>query len=174
MTAFSTTKALDLGQVQGTFGTFYGGDYPEDPYNIRAEYGRSDLDQRSRFVGSIVYQPRIFMGNFWTKQLLDNFMFSGTATEATGFPIQAVMSGYPQQIKGNAAIEGGLTGGVMSLKFRRSNCGKAAAATAGLCSWSRFAEHRPAGDTRFPHPRADSFPDLGRCLQRPQSRKHLW
>ena len=123
---YTWAKALDEGQVQGTFGTFYGGNYPEDPYNIKGEYGRSDLDQRSRFTGSVVYQPRIFTDNFWAKQLLDNFMFSGTATETTGFPIQAVMSGYPQQIKGTTAVEGGLTGGVMSSSSGAATAGRPA------------------------------------------------
>ena len=41
----------DDGQVQGANGTFYGGDVPTDPNNIRFDNGPSDIDIRNR--GSI-------------------------------------------------------------------------------------------------------------------------
>ena len=48
---YTLAKASDGGQVPGQFGTFNGTDTPIDPYNRKLEYGRSDLDQRQRFVG---------------------------------------------------------------------------------------------------------------------------
>ena len=117
---YTWSKALDLGQVPGAFGTFYGSDAPLDPNNLRAEYGRSDLDQRNRFVGSVVYQPQVFVGNWWVKHLVDDFIFSGTATETTGFPVTAGLSGYP---KGGA--DGGVTGGVMSSSSGSATNGRA-------------------------------------------------
>ncbi len=106
---YTWAKALDLGQVQGAYGTFYGSDFPLDPNNLRAEYGRSDLDQRNRFIGSLVYQPQLYQSNRWVRHLLDDFIFSGTATETTGFPVTATLSGYP-----SGGADGGVTGGVMS------------------------------------------------------------
>jgi hypothetical protein len=106
---YTWSKALDDDQVAGTFGTFYGGNPVLDPNNLRGEYGRSDLDVRNRFVGSIVYQPMLFKSNKYANYLVDGFIFSGTATEQTGFPIVASLSGYP-----SGGADGGVTGGVMS------------------------------------------------------------
>ena len=106
---YTWSKALDDDQVAGTYGTFYGGNPVLDPNNLKAEYGRSDLDVRNRFVGSVVYQPMLFQDNRYVKYLLDGFIFSGTATEQTGFPIVASLSGYP-----SGGADGGVTGGVMS------------------------------------------------------------
>ena len=106
---YTWSKALDDDQVQGAFGTFYGGNPPLDPNNLKAEYGRSDIDVRNRFVGSVVYQPALFRNNKIAKQLVDGWIFAGTATEQTGFPIVALLSGFP-----SGGADGGVTGGVMS------------------------------------------------------------
>jgi hypothetical protein len=106
---YTWSKALDDDQVAGTYGTFYGGNPVLDPNNLKGEYGRSDLDVRNRFVGSVVYQPMFFKSNKYAKYLVDGFIFSGTATEQTGFPIVASLSGYP-----SGGADGGVTGGVMS------------------------------------------------------------
>ena len=45
---FTWAKATDTGQVQGANGTFYGGDVPSDPNNIRFDNGPSDMDIRNR------------------------------------------------------------------------------------------------------------------------------
>jgi len=106
---YTWSKALDDDQVSGTYGTFYGGNPVLDPNNLKAEYGRSDLDVRNRFVGSLVYQPTLYKDNKYVKYLLDGFVFAGTATEQTGFPVVAALSGYP-----SGGADGGVTGGVMS------------------------------------------------------------
>ena len=103
------SKALDDDQVQGAFGTFYGGNPPLDPNNLKAEYGRSDIDVRNRFVGSVVYQPALFRNTKIAQRLVDGWIFAGTATEQTGFPIVALLSGFP-----SGGADGGVTGGVMS------------------------------------------------------------
>ena len=106
---YTWSKALDDDQVSGTYGTFYGGNPVLDPNNLKGEYGRSDLDVRNRFVGSLVYQPMLFPNNKYVKYLVDGFVFAGIATEQTGFPIVASLSGYP-----SGGADGGVTGGVMS------------------------------------------------------------
>ena len=55
---YTLAKAVDGGQVPGQFGTFNGTDTPIDPYNRKLEYARSDLDQRHRFVGNLVWIPQ--------------------------------------------------------------------------------------------------------------------
>jgi hypothetical protein len=106
---YTWAKALDDDMVSGAFGTFYGGNPILDPNNIKGENGRSDIDMRERFIGTILWKPEIMLGNKFMKQGLDGFTFSGTATESTGFPIVASMSGT---ITGGA--DGNIYGGSMS------------------------------------------------------------
>ncbi len=47
---YTWARATDTGQVGGNSGTFYGGDVPLDPNNIRLENGPSDTDIRNRFT----------------------------------------------------------------------------------------------------------------------------
>jgi outer membrane receptor protein involved in Fe transport len=106
---YTWAKAMDDDMVSGAFGTFYGGNPVLDPNNIKGEYGRSDIDMRERFIGTVLWRPEFFEGNKWMKQGLDGFTFSGTATESTGFPIVASMSGT---VTGGA--DGNIYGGAMS------------------------------------------------------------
>ncbi len=90
---YTWAHASDDGQVEGTNGTFYGGDVPLDPNNIRLENGPSDIDIRNRGTLSFVYQPQLMMENKVVKNLLDDFMFSGTEIASGGEPIYLGMSG---------------------------------------------------------------------------------
>lgn len=109
------SKALDDDQVQGAYGTFYGGNPVLDPNNLHAEYGRSDLDVRNRFVGTLLWNPRFMMENHFMKHGLDAFTFSGTATESTGFPIVAGMN-TPSSVLASTpkAADGNIYGGTIS------------------------------------------------------------
>ena len=112
---YTWSKALDDDQVQGAFGTFYGGNPVLDPNNLKGEYGRSDIDMRGRFVGTILYTPAISSGSRFTRELVNGFTFSGTATESTGFPIVASMNSPASVIKSTpAAADGNIYGGAMS------------------------------------------------------------
>ena len=90
---YTWSHATDTGQVQGSNGTFYGGDTPLDPNNIKRDNGNSDIDIRNRFVMSFVYQPRLFMNNRWIKQIVDGFSFAGAEVASGGQPIFLGMSG---------------------------------------------------------------------------------
>jgi hypothetical protein len=90
---YTWARATDTGQVAGTFGTFYGGDTPLDPNNIRRDNGPSDTDVRNRFALSFVYQPQLFQDNKWAKQIIDGFLFSGGFIGSGGQPISLSMSG---------------------------------------------------------------------------------
>jgi hypothetical protein len=108
---YTLSKATDGGEVPGQFGTFNGTDSPIDPYNRRLEYAPSDLDQRHRFVGNLVYVPK-FARNINNKSLryaLDGFALSTIVTLATGQPVTGTISGNPA-----GAIAGGPTGGTVN------------------------------------------------------------
>jgi hypothetical protein len=120
---YTWARATDTGQVNGANGTFYGGDVPSDPNNIRADNGTSDTDIRNRMTLSFVYKPQIFAENKWVKHLLDDFVFSGTEIASGGEPIFLGVSGtiYSGNTANTAtnptasyADLGGIYGGAMS------------------------------------------------------------
>ena len=118
---YTWSHASDTDQVQGAFGTFYGGNPVLDPNNLKAENGLSDIDVRNRFVLTFVYQPHLFEGNRWAKAALDGFLFSGTEIASAGQPIVAGMSGTVFNAVGptssnplNVGSAGNIYGGSMS------------------------------------------------------------
>jgi hypothetical protein len=112
---YTWAHATDTGQVNGANGTFYGGDQPQDPNHPAFDNGNSDTDIRNRYVLSFVYQPRIMMGNFWVKHILDDFQFSGAETASGGEPIFLGMSGTIYNgATGSYGSGGGIFGGSIS------------------------------------------------------------
>lgn len=107
---YTLSKATDGGQVSGTNGTFNGTDYAVDPYNRSLENGLSELDQRQRFVGSVVWMPSMKkLSNPYTRRLLDGWAFSSIVTLSTTLPVTPMISGFP-----SGGADGGLTGGLVS------------------------------------------------------------
>jgi hypothetical protein len=122
---YTWAKALDDDMVAGNGGTFYGGNTVLDPNNLQGEYGRSDIDMRHRFVGTMLWKPEIMKANPWMKQTIDGFTFSGTATESTGFPIAASMSGTVSSLSGTpAGADGNIYGGAMSSSSGAATTGR--------------------------------------------------
>lgn len=114
---YTWAHASDTGQVQGANGTFYGGDVPSDPNNIRLDNGPSDIDIRNRGTLSFVYQPMVMEGNKLVKFILDDFQFSGAEIASGGEPIFLGVSGtiYSGNSSSSSyADEGGIYGGAMS------------------------------------------------------------
>ena len=112
---YTWARATDTGQVAGTFGTFYGGDVPLDPNNVRRENGPSDIDVRNRFALSFVYQPQFFKDNKWTQRLIDDWLFSGAFIASGGEPISLAMSGTVYSGTGTSyGADGNIYGGAMS------------------------------------------------------------
>jgi hypothetical protein len=114
---YTWSRATDTSQVAGTFGTFYGGDTPLDPNNIRAENGLSDLDVRNRFTLTFVYQPHLFEENKIVKQALDEWTFSGSEIATAGQPISLGMTGTVFAGSTNPTSygdDGGVYGGAIS------------------------------------------------------------
>jgi hypothetical protein len=112
---FTWARATDDGQVGGANGTFYGGDTPLDPNNIRRDNGPSDTDIRNRFTLSFVYQPKILQDNKIVKYLLDDFTFSGTEIASGGQPIFLGMTGTVYSGTGTSyGADGNIYGGAIS------------------------------------------------------------
>jgi hypothetical protein len=91
---YTYSKALDNGQTAGTNGTFFGTDAVLDPYNFKQDYSRSDLDQRHRFVGSVVWQPTYGknLSSAIARQLVDGWTVSSIVSSGTGQPYVANIS----------------------------------------------------------------------------------
>ncbi|HYW48208.1 MAG TPA: TonB-dependent receptor [Bryobacteraceae bacterium] len=107
---YTLSKATDGGQVAGTNGTFNGTDVPVDPKNRKLEYALSDLDQRQRFVGNVVFRPSARnLSNRSARLLLDGWVFSSIVSLSTGQPVTPLISGFP-----SGGPDGGLTGGEVS------------------------------------------------------------
>jgi hypothetical protein len=102
---YTWSKAEDDGAVAGANGTFYGTDPPLDPYNQKQENSLSDLNQKQRFVASVVYNPQFKVTGI-ANQLANGWYFSTITTAATGQPVFATISGFP-----SGGVDYGVTGG---------------------------------------------------------------
>jgi hypothetical protein len=115
---YTWAHASDDGQVGGSNGTFYGGDIPLDPNNIRLENGPSDIDIRNRGTISFVYTPQFMTGNKLVKNVVDGFSFSGSEIASGGEPIYlgSGISGtiYLGSTSGSYGDDGGIYGGAIS------------------------------------------------------------
>lgn len=84
--AFTWSKALDNGQSSTTFTASYG--QALNPFNQRAEYALSDLDQRRRFSVSTFYRPALDnLSNVAVRRLINGFQFAGILTLGDGRPV---------------------------------------------------------------------------------------
>ncbi len=104
--------AHDGGEIQGQFGTFNGGgqNFPVDPKNRTLEYSRSDLDQRNRFTGTVVWTPDWGknISNHAVKFVANGWTFSTIVFAASGQPYSGQINGANPPPGG---VLGGLTGG---------------------------------------------------------------
>jgi len=114
---YTWAKATDTGQVGGANGTFYGGDVPSDPNNIRFDNGPSDIDIRNRANITFVYQPTFRIANRVGSELANGFQFSGTEIASGGEPIYLGVSGTIYSGNGASTSFGdqsGIFGGAIS------------------------------------------------------------
>lgn len=109
---YTWAKAWDNGQVAGVNGTFAGTNSPLNPFDLKAEYGLSDLDMRNRFIMNIYWV--LPFGN-WTdsevgKAILDGWKTSSVWRIQNGRPVQTDMGS--SNVCGS--LDGGLTCGAIS------------------------------------------------------------
>ena len=105
---YTWAHAMDGGQSPGGNGTFNGTDAPLIPFALghrlgrSAEYARSDLDMRGRFVGTLLGVTKLPIGNKIAAYAANGWQLSGTFTAQTGFPITGFESGTITALTGGA------------------------------------------------------------------------
>lgn len=68
---------------------------PQNPYDIRSEYSRAQLDRRHIFTASYVYELPFFRnGHGFAGAVLGGWQLSGITTYQTGLPFTAFFSSY--------------------------------------------------------------------------------
>jgi hypothetical protein len=122
---YTWSKAMDNSQVSGVNGTFNGTNIILDPFNLKnsypsginltREYARSDLDMRSRFVGSIVATSNFTLPTY-ARTIVNGWTLSGTFTAQSGTPLTAFMSNNPSSAgAAYAGLDGSATGLAVNL-----------------------------------------------------------
>ena len=115
---YTWAKTMDGGQSGAPNGTFNGTDAPLIPFaeghrqGRGAEYARSDLDQRGRFVGSVVATSKLPIANHYAAYAANGWQLSGTFTAQTGFPVTGFVNGTISSALGGG--DGGVTGAVLT------------------------------------------------------------
>jgi hypothetical protein len=114
---YTWAKTMDGGQSGAPNGTFNGTDAPLIPFALGhrqgrgAEYARSDIDQRGRFVGSVVATSNFPIANHYAAYAANGWQVSGTFTAQTGFPVTGFVNGtITSAING----DGGPTGAMVT------------------------------------------------------------
>ncbi|MEK6397356.1 MAG: carboxypeptidase regulatory-like domain-containing protein, partial [Terriglobus sp.] len=110
---YTWARTMDAGQSGAPNGTFNGTDAPIIPFaqghrqGRGAEYSRSDIDQRGRFVGTLLYKTDFKLGNHYVAYAANGWQISGTVTAQTGFPITGFINGtITSQLNGDGGISG--------------------------------------------------------------------
>lgn len=91
---YTWSKAWDNGQVAGVNGTFAGTNSPLNPFDLRAEYGLSDLDIRNRFIMNIYWTLPFgdMTDNAAAKAIIGGWKASSVIRAQDGRPVQTNMS----------------------------------------------------------------------------------
>lgn len=112
---YTWAHTMDAGQAGAPNGTFNGTDSPIIPFALGhrqgrgAEYARSDIDQRGRFVGTLLGITKFPMGNKYAGYAVNGWELSGTVTAQTGFPVTGFINGTIASARALAG-DGGISG----------------------------------------------------------------
>ncbi|MGA2608562.1 MAG: carboxypeptidase regulatory-like domain-containing protein [Terriglobia bacterium] len=89
--SYTYSKALDNGPAPLNLGA--GGNYPQDPFNLSAEWGPSPIDSQHRLVGSFIYDlpigaHRSVLGNAHgvTQAVFGDWQLNGIISYQSGLP----------------------------------------------------------------------------------------
>lgn len=110
---YTWAKTMDAGQSGAPNGTFNGTDSPIIPFaqghrqGRGAEYSRSDIDQRGRFVGTLLYSTKFPIANRFAAYAANGWQIAGTVTAQTGFPVTGFING---SISSPLSGDGGISG----------------------------------------------------------------
>jgi len=94
------------------------GNLPVNPYDLGLEEGRSYLEVRNRFVGTVVWQPPYFAHseNAFARSVLSGWTLSLNDVAESGTPYNATISGNEPSGLGATISAGGPTGGATSTR----------------------------------------------------------
>ena len=111
----------------GGFAAFTGKSnyYPDNPFNLKANYGNADYDVRQYVSGNYIYSMPHFRG---PRLLVDNWQVSGTVFHSTGLPFSVTTSA-------SLANYGGALYAKQSAPFSSTHCGGNAATRGTACSY---------------------------------------
>ncbi|MFN0120009.1 MAG: hypothetical protein ACKV2V_05860, partial [Blastocatellia bacterium] len=108
MTNYTLSKAIDTNQRSATFTE---NNVPFNVFDPNAEIGRSNFDVRHKFVASLVYQPRITLGNKAATALVDGWSVAPIFQYYTGRPYDGNVTGNLPNVTGLPnSTQGGING----------------------------------------------------------------
>lgn len=109
---FTYSKAVDDGQCGNTECTFANLSPVVNPFDLRAEYGRSALDLRKRFIMNFYWVTPFanWTANSMLKRIIGGWEASGIFRAQDGHPVTANLNGFPSCRTG----DGGLSCGSVS------------------------------------------------------------
>lgn len=103
--SYSYTHANDYGQSSQTFTAT---NNVLNPFDLNAEYGRSNFDIRHRFIFATVWSPDYYKGDStFLKQLANGFTLSPIVTISSGAPFTPTIQGNAPNQTGFVAVTGG-------------------------------------------------------------------
>ncbi|MEZ2348673.1 carboxypeptidase regulatory-like domain-containing protein [Terriglobus sp. RCC_193] len=112
---YTWARTMDAGQAGAPNGTFNGTNAPIIPFaqghrqGRGAEYSRSDIDQRGRFVGTLLYQTSFPIANKFAAYAANGWQISGSVTAQSGFPVTGFINGsITSQLAGDGGISGAM------------------------------------------------------------------
>lgn len=114
--------------------------YPDDPFDLKKNYGNADYDTRHYVSGSYIYEIPHYRG---PRELVDHWQFSGTVFHSTGLPFSVIDNGTAAGI-GNYAVNGTpnpLYAQQIAPISGHTHCGGTAAANGTPCSFA--ADYAP-------------------------------
>jgi hypothetical protein len=104
--------------------------YPDDPYNLKKNYGNADYDTRHYVSGSYIYSLPHYRG---PKVLVDNWQAAGTVFHSTGLPFSVIDSGTASSL---ANYGGPLYAQQTGSLSGHNHCGGTAAANGTACAFA--------------------------------------
>ncbi|MGH9702654.1 MAG: TonB-dependent receptor domain-containing protein, partial [Candidatus Acidiferrales bacterium] len=108
--SFTWSRANDFGQASQTFTAT---NNVLNPFDLNAEYSRSNFDVRDRFASGLIWTPDYYKGDKTIlKYLLTGYTISPLISIASGAPYTPTISGNAPNPAGFAAVTGG--GGVLA------------------------------------------------------------
>ena len=134
---YTLAKGVDDGEAGGVAsgGIFLGGETPANPYDIKGEYGRSNIDVRNRLTASVVWTPTYAKNlNRYARAAFDGWNLATIITASSGEPYSGVVQTAAAQcflpVSPCPAADTGEDGGVTG-----ATLGSSGAPAGGRLAW---------------------------------------